>query len=636
MTARGRLVVATGCTVAGIALVWTIQRSGRGGGGAAPPESLAPPPPVAGAQAQAVSSLWVLAIGVSRYQDTNFNLQFAAADAQSIEAALQRQAGGRLYSQVKTLVLTDNEVTRESILDNMERFLGQAGPNDIALIFMAGHGVQDLTTGSYYFLPHPATPSNLLTAGLRMTDFDEVVRVLRRNVRGIVVMLDTCHSGSLRLAARGLVSADDLASRLSAGEGFFLLAATKPGEESKEKPDLRHGVFTYAVLEGLQGPADADNDGLVTVSELFGHVARRVPRLTDEQQHPYHKMEGTDLVFAAVPKDGRAAASPPPAVVAENQAAPRPSAPAANTVGVMEFNDLRGDPQHDWIGKALRVAFNTELSKVKALQVYSPELIDRVARARGPDNLSIAQQLGIGKFLTGSFHVVGNTIRIDARIIDAATGVQEGSDSVEGDQSAFFDLQKRLVISMLRRLPVELSAEEGKSIQGETNTDVDAYRLLLETEGVVGEAARPNPKTPTSPPGPQSHAAEHLWKFAALLSPPAYAQEPDPTVDAQVRQVLEEYRGALQQKDLDRLAALYVAFSPRQREALREYLQNAAGLIVELSDITVAPHSDGVAVSYTRRDRFIDTVSGKPQRLEVRLTKILVRDNGQWKMASGQ
>lgn len=633
MTARGLLVVATGCAVAGIAVVWTLHRPERS---PAPPETLAAAPPAAGAQAQAVSSLWVLAIGVSRYQDPNLNLQFAAADAQSIEAALQRQAGGRLYSQVKTLVFTDDEVTRESVLDSMERFLGQAGPNDIVLIFMAGHGVQDLTTGSYYFLPHPANPTNLLTAGLRMTDFDEVVRVLRRNVRGIVVMLDTCHSGSLRLAARGLASADDLAARLSAGEGFFLLAATKPGEESKEKPELRHGVFTYAVLEGLQGPADADNDGLVTVSELFGHVARRVPRLTDEQQHPYHKMEGTDLAFAAVPRDARAAESPVPVVMAQNPAVPRPSAPAANTVGVMEFNDLRGDPQHEWMGKALRVAFNTELSKVKALHVYSPELIDRVVRARAIDNLSVAQQLGIGKFLTGSFHVVGNTIRIDARIIDAGTGVQEGSDSVEGDQSAFFELQKRLVISMLRRLPVELSPEEGKSIQGETNTDVDAYRLLLETEGVVGEPERHSPRTPT-PVGPQSRAADHLFKFATLLSSPAYAEEAaDAVVDTQVREMLEEYRGALQQKDLDRLAALYVTFSARQREALHEYLQNAAGLIVELSDITVAPHSDGVAVSYTRRDRFIDTVSGRPQRLEVRLTKILVRDNGRWKMASGQ
>lgn len=102
-----------------------------------------------------------------------------------------------------------------------------------------------------------------------------------------------------------------------------------------------------------------------------------------------------------------------------------------------------------------------------------------------------------------------------------------------------------------------------------------------------------------------------------------------------VEQVLEEYRIALEHKDLDHLAGLYLTFSDRQRDALHEYLANAAGLTVELADVTVAPVADGVAVSYTRRDRFIDRVSGKEQHLEVRLTKILVPDNGQWKMRGG-
>jgi hypothetical protein len=102
-----------------------------------------------------------------------------------------------------------------------------------------------------------------------------------------------------------------------------------------------------------------------------------------------------------------------------------------------------------------------------------------------------------------------------------------------------------------------------------------------------------------------------------------------------VREVLEEYRQALEQKNLDHLAGLYVSFSDRQRQALRAYLENAAGLTVELTDVTVAPLGTGVAVSYTRRDRFIDRESGKQQRLEVRLTKILVPANGQWKITDG-
>ncbi len=94
-------------------------------------------------------------------------------------------------------MLTDAQVTRESMLDGLSRFLGQAGPDDVAVLFVAGHGVRDLSSGSYYFLPYPATASNLLAQGLRMSDFDESLRVIRRNIRAVIVMLDTCHSGSL-------------------------------------------------------------------------------------------------------------------------------------------------------------------------------------------------------------------------------------------------------------------------------------------------------------------------------------------------------------------------------------------------------------------------------------------------------
>ncbi|MFQ5664935.1 MAG: caspase family protein [Candidatus Binatia bacterium] len=636
MTLRGLLIVVSGGAVAGLLMTWAVYRPGQTDSRA---QRFAPAVAVPDTSGPARSTLWLLAIGVSRYKDADLNLQFAASDARAIDATLLWQGKRRLYDRVRTLVLTDEKVTRESILDSMERFLGRAGPNDVVVIFFAGHGVQDLNTNSYYFLPYPATPDNLLTAGLRMSDFDEMVRVLRRDVRGVVVMLDTCHAGALQLAAHGLVSADYLG--MSVGEGFFLLAATKPGEDSKEEPQLAHGVFTYAVLEGLQGRADADGDGLVSLSELFGYVARVVPRLTGAQQHPYHKMEGTDLMFAAVPRGPKPTGSPPTAASVA-QAAPEPaSEPATNSIGVMAFRNLRADPQHDWIGKALRVAFNTELSKVRALHVYSPELIDRIARARGLDNLYVARQLGIGRLVTGSFNVVGNTIRIDAWIINATTGVQEGSDSVEGRQDDFFALQKKLVISMLRRLPVELSPEERKLIRTETNTDVDAYRLLLETEGVVERQTPPRARaTPPLVPGPtaepQSRREQSIWRFAFRWGAAAYAAEPTRgTVEADVRDVLEQYRGALEDKDVDRLAALYVSFSARRRDALRAYLQNASGLTVQLSDVTIAPHAEGVAVSYTRRDRFIDQQSGKSVRLEVRLTKILVRDAGQWKIAGG-
>ena len=628
MTAGGRYVVAGVSLAVGALAAWTLA-------GTTSLDRAQPfPQPIAASTGGGTGSgpiLWVMAVGVSRYASRELNLEYADADAIAIAKTLSDAAKRGPYREVRTLVLTDEQVTRQSIIEGLSRFLGQAGPDDVALLFVAGHGVRDLASGSYYFLPHPATADTLLGDGLRMSDFDEMLRIVRRNVRSVIVMLDTCHAGALGIPSKRIVSADEMAAQMTAGEGFFLLAATRPGEESKEQSGLAHGAFTFAMLEGLRGSADSDGDGTLTVAELFGYVARRVPNLTQGRQHPYSKMEGTDFTFLQVGEPGSVST---PMIVAP--AAPPTAAgpPLGNVIGVLDFQNLRQEPAYDWISQALRLAFNTELSKVQALRVYSPELIDRTARTRGTDPLITARELGIGRLLTGAYYVSDKTLRIDARIVDARSGVNEASDSVEGELDQFFDLQKKLVLSMLRRLRVQVSPEEGESIQSETNTDVDAYRLLLEAEGVL----QPSPRAERTRPKTQRRSAidSMLRGLAALTVGEARADEVTPAVEQQVRDLLDVYRQALQTKNIDEVASVYVAFSERQKTALSTYLANAKDLVVEFSDVQVTPSEGGVTASFVRRDRFTDAESGRAVRLEVRLTKLLVREQSSWKIGSGQ
>ncbi len=626
MTASGRYLVAGGCLAVGLLATWTALDS------TVLERAYPLPQPTAldtGSAGAGNSILWLLSIGVSRYASPDLNLQFADADAQAMADTIQSAARNGPYREVRTLVLTNEEATRENILGGLSRFLAQGGADDVAVLFVAGHGIRDLNSGSYYFLPAPATADNLVTEGLRMSDFDEMLRVVRRNVHAVVVMLDTCHAGALGIPAARVVSADEMARQMTAGEGFFLLAATKPGEESKEQSSLAHGAFTYAVLEGLRGSADGDADGALTVSELFGYVARRVPILTQGRQHPYNQREGTDFPLLRVAAGGAMTTPVLPAAVPTEAGPPR-----GNVIGVMEFQNLRQDAAYDWISKALRLAFNTELSKVKALRVYSPELIDRTVQARGTDPLYTARELGIGRLLTGAYYVNENKLRIDARIVDATTGVNEASDSVEGNLDQFFDLQKQLVISILRRLRVQVLPEEGESIQTETNTDVDAYRLLLESEGIV----EPSPRAQRTRRNSEPHSAlDRPPTFLAqlLAGSPAYADELTSEDEAAVRDFLERYRQALTAKNADEVASLYASFSDRQRAALRGYFANANDLTVELTDVTMTPHGSDVDVSFTRHDRFIDADSGRLVRLEVRLTKVLVREQSTWKIGGG-
>jgi len=625
MTASGRYLVAGGCLAVGLIALWAVVDSTVSDRAYPMPQ---PTALVTGSGASG-SILWLLSIGVSRYASPDLDLEFADADAQAMAETVQAAAQNGPYREVRSLVLTNQDATRESILDGLSRFLGQAGPDDVAMLFVAGHGIRDLSSGSYYFLPSPATADNLVTEGLRMSDFDEMLRVVRRNVRATVIMLDTCHAGALGIPSTRAVSADEMARQMTAGEGFFLLAATKPGEESKEQSALGHGAFTFAVLEGLRGGADADTDGGLSVSELFGFVARRVPTLTQGRQHPYSKMEGTDFPLLQIAGGGPMAT---PVLPDPGPTADRP--PLGNVIGVMEFQNLRQDAAYDWISKALRLAFNTELSKVQALRVYSPELIDRTARARGTDPLFTARELGIGRLLTGAYYVSDETLRIDARIVDATNGVNQASDSVEGRLDDFFDLQKKLVLSMLRRLRVQVSPEEGESIQNQTNTDVDAYRLLLESEGIVEPSPRAQRTRRRSEP--RSALPRLADRLARLVTGAAHADELAPAVDTQVRELLERYRRAVETKNVDDVAALYVSFSERQRAALRAYLANANDLRVELADVVIMPQGADVAVSFTRRDHFVDAQSGRPVRLEVRLTKVLVREQGTWKIGGAQ
>ena len=67
------------------------------------------------------------------------------------------------------------------------------------------------------------------------------------------------------------------------------MTASGANEVSAEDEKLQHGVFTFYLLEGLAGAADADKDGLVTVDEVYRHVSTHVPRATGQEQHPVIK-----------------------------------------------------------------------------------------------------------------------------------------------------------------------------------------------------------------------------------------------------------------------------------------------------------------------------------------------------------
>ncbi len=244
--------------------------------------------------------LFVLTIGVSRYKEARLSLSYAEKDANAIARALGSQ-GTTLFREVRTKVLLDEDVSRESIIAAMNTFLGRAVSSDVVLIFVAGHGVKRAATDTFYFLPHDSNFQNITTKGLRWSDFEEEIAALGTRVKNVILLLDTCQSGALQIGARGIGVTPDLSSAFDR-KGTYVLAAASADEAAIESSSWGHGVFTHAILSGLKSGADYNGDQKVDILELFHYVEAMVADLTKGQQHPRFQMGGGSLPLYELPK----------------------------------------------------------------------------------------------------------------------------------------------------------------------------------------------------------------------------------------------------------------------------------------------------------------------------------------------
>jgi hypothetical protein len=247
--------------------------------------------------------LYILAIGVSDYVDDGLKLEFAAKDAKDFAAVLQAQGGG-LYAEAPVAkVLTDREVTRDAVIDGLEWLEKQATSRDVAIVYLAGHGLTD-ERQNYWFLPADATPEHLRRSAVSQ---DDIRRSLQAIAGKAVLFLDTCHANQAVTAGRrGTTDINSVVNDLTSAENGVVTFASSTGREvSFERGEWGNGAFTKAIVEGVgKGDADLLHNGEITLSELDAYVVDRVKTLTGGEQHPVMTRPNTvpDFPIAIVRK----------------------------------------------------------------------------------------------------------------------------------------------------------------------------------------------------------------------------------------------------------------------------------------------------------------------------------------------
>jgi len=226
--------------------------------------------------------LYVLAIGISNYRRAELRLRFGAKDAKDFAETIKRQKG-LLYEDVVVRLLTDEEASRDEILDGLDWLQRQTTAKDMAMVFISGHGEND-AAGVYYFLPVDADPEKLKRTCVAYSDVLNTVKGLAGKV---VMFIDTCHAGNIMGRRKGATDLTKVIQDLSSAESGVVVFASSTGRQtSLEDEAWGNGAFTKALTEGLKGKADLEGKGKITISLLDYFICERVKELTNGRQTP--------------------------------------------------------------------------------------------------------------------------------------------------------------------------------------------------------------------------------------------------------------------------------------------------------------------------------------------------------------
>jgi hypothetical protein len=241
-------------------------------------------------------NIWAVVIGINNYQNVR-HLKYATKDAKAFYNYL-----------VKTIRIPEENVSlllnNQAHLYEIRSVLGthlkrNAGKDDMVMIFFAGHGATEEDSMSpdgdgleKYILPYDADLKNLYASALPMSEISKIFS--RIYSERLIFIADACYSGAsggrtIGINGKRANISDAFIDRISSGKGRVIITASGANEISAEYDELKHGVFTYYMLEALKGKGDLDKDGIITVDEVYNYVSINVPLATGQSQHPVKK-----------------------------------------------------------------------------------------------------------------------------------------------------------------------------------------------------------------------------------------------------------------------------------------------------------------------------------------------------------
>jgi WD40 repeat protein len=231
-------------------------------------------------------TLYYVGVGINHFQHhPELELKGAVPDVKSLEQCLRRACASR-FDDIRPVVLTDEKATRKAVLEVLAELQAKVKPMDVVIVHYSSHGEVDGAGGLY-----------LLTSDSKRDDLEQTALpgqklrdLLGQYQSQVLLVLDACHSGKFPL----MRPATDPLARLLADDTCGVAVLTAALATQKAEDSEKGGVFTQALVAGLQGKADPDKgSGRLFVHNLFAYVYGAVTQETSNRQMPVYLPSGS-------------------------------------------------------------------------------------------------------------------------------------------------------------------------------------------------------------------------------------------------------------------------------------------------------------------------------------------------------
>jgi hypothetical protein len=226
-------------------------------------------------------------IGIADYKNLP-RADFANDDARAFYDYAIRGLGVKVEN-IKLLV--DEDAGQGEILKTFKTWLpSRVTSTTDVYVYYSGHGLPSADGQTLYLLPQLADRDLIEDTAVAQNRINAAIQATKP--KSVTIFLDSCYSGVARTGQTLLASARPISLKANTQtfpSEFTVFTASKAEQISSSSNELKHGIFSYYLMRGMEGEADTNKDGKITTGEMQGYLVENVAKqasLANRVQQP--------------------------------------------------------------------------------------------------------------------------------------------------------------------------------------------------------------------------------------------------------------------------------------------------------------------------------------------------------------